>query len=169
MDMNNNPTDGEIKKKMQELDKIYPAGLPHPDILWQSILLKRKTRRLQRITITWSIAASFTLLIMAGFIWRMSVPQKQQHERPVPSDHKTLSAQENEALAYVTLLCRSNNVSCASPAFKELKDELTESSLTLMEINKKIVLFGKDANLERAKTRIENHQARLIKAMVQIL
>jgi hypothetical protein len=146
---------------------VYPAGLASQEKIWELIIQKRKHRKAQTIRLSLSIAASVTLLAMAAVGWWRTGGEKTDYKRSPNTE--VLSIQESEALEYVNALCRTNNISCASPAFKELKSELLEASSSLLEIKKQITLFGEDADLLRAKTRIENHQTRIIRAMVQIL
>jgi hypothetical protein len=167
MDMNDNFLDDKIKKQIKSLDEIYPDNLPHPDKLWEKMLQRRKHRQSFRLTITWSIAASLLLLALAAFPWLKSFKENRPH--PEPSQNEVASIEEGRALEYINALCQTNKISCTSPAFKELKNELLDASSKLAEVNKQLTLFGKDDNLLRAKTRIENHQARLIQAMVQTL
>jgi hypothetical protein len=87
--------------------------------------------------------------------------------KPVPTIK--LPSAENEAMDYINHQCAGNNIVCESPVFKELQLELNSSTSELHSIDEQIKLFGNDEQLLRAKTRIENHQARILKAMLQIL
>jgi hypothetical protein len=167
MEMNDDPVDEEIKNKVLSLNDIYPTGLASQEKIWELIVQKRKYRKAQTIWLSLSIAASVALLAMATVGWWRAGSEQTDYQRKLNTE--VMSVQESEALEYVNALCRTNNISCASTAFKELKSELLETSSSLIEIKKQISLFGEDADLLRAKTRIENHQARIIRAMVQIL
>jgi hypothetical protein len=167
MEMNDDPVDQQIKNKVLSLNDVYPAGLASKEKIWELIGQKRKHRKAQTIRLSLSIAASVALLTIAAVGWWRAGSEKNDHKRDLNTE--VMSVQESEAMEYVNALCKTNNISCASPAFKELKSELLETSSSLMEIKKQIGLFGEDTDLLRAKTRIENHQARIIRAMVQIL
>ena len=51
----------------------------------------------------------------------------------------------------------------------ELRIDLEQSFKKLEEIDQQLQVYGNNAELIRAKTRIENHQARLLKTIVQTL
>jgi hypothetical protein len=165
--MNNDHLDDFIRRKTQALDDFYPDSLEPADQLWLEILNRRKQKHRRSLRVQWSIAATVLLLMMAGVFWRVSITRDaHDHGLTLP---ELVSTREHEALEYIKKFCGEGNILCNSPAFKELQNELKESSLSLMEIDKQITLFGTDANLLRAKTRIENHQANIIRAMVQTL
>jgi hypothetical protein len=167
MEMNDNFLDDEIKKQIKSLDEIYPGNLPHPDMLWGKMLQRRKRRQSFSLRVTWSIAASLLLLALAVFPWFKSLNENPTESKPIQNE--PVAIEVGHALEYINALCKTNKISCTSPAFKELKNELLDSSFKLTEVNKQLTLFGNDDNLLRAKTRIENHQARIIQAMVQSL
>lgn len=162
--MNDDNLDNLIRRKVHELDESYPDELVADDALWEEIISRKKQRQARR-TIQWSVAATLLILITAGTLWR-TFPTRHSHSQTLP---EMTSIGEHEVLEQINKLCSGNNVSCHSPAFKELQEELKESSLSLMEIEKQISVFGRDANLLRAKTRIENHQVNIIRAMIQTL
>ena len=58
---------------------------------------------------------------------------------------------------------------CGYQQFLALRNELEQSSLQLEEIEKQLSLFGPDQRLINAKTRVQKHQYRIIKAIVQII
>ena len=110
----------------------------------------------------WSVAACLLVLAVAGLTWR------QERLKP-PVAEAPASTNRHAALDYIMDICKGNNIACLSPAFKELENELGESAAQLAEVKKQIALFGDDDNLVKAQQRIENHQARIIRAMVQTL
>jgi len=167
MELNDEHIDNEIRKRVALMDDCYPDALPPPDQLWELILLKRKRRRSLKIRRAWSIAASVIFMVAVTSIWRMSKTEPDKKDNPLP--YVSVTTQKNEAIEYINRLCSRNNISCTKSAFKELREELEASSIKLIEVNKQIAVFGNDAQLLRAKTRIENHQTRIIKAMVQML
>jgi hypothetical protein len=167
MEMNDNFLDDKIRRQIKSLDNTYPDNLPHPDKLWEKMLQNRKQQHSFRLRIIWSIAASLLLLVLAVFPWLKSLQENPVESKP--TQNELASIEEGHALEYINALCRTNKIPCTSPAFKELKNELLDASFKLTEVNKQLTLFGNDDNLLRAKTRIENHQARIIQAMVQSL
>ena len=166
MEWNDQLMDEGLRKSAASLEENYPAGLPPAPELWTAINAKRKNKRLVQMQL-WSAAASTLLLVTAITIWVVA-----KKDPPVPvSQYKThpMPATENEAMAYIQQACMGKNIACHSPAFQELQSELDASSTALTDINQQLKLFGNDEQLLRAKTRIKIHQARIVKAMLQIL
>ena len=157
-----------LRKSAVTLEENYPAGLLPATDIWAAINAKRERRRVIRIQ-RWSAAATLLLLATAITIWLMvkkedGLPIVRHQMNPIE-----MPATENEARAYIKQLCLGNNIACHSSVFNELQSELDDASTELIAINQQIKLFGYDEQLFRAKTRIENHQARIVKAMLQIL
>jgi hypothetical protein len=131
---------------------------------------KRRQRRKMRIRKRWAVAATVLLISTATSIWyvsenaRRTLPVVQQKHQPAK-----LSGPEIGALEYINNLCKGNHLVCSSPDFKELQAELDASLSELTSINQQIKLFGNDEVLLQAKTRIKDHQTRVIKAMIQML
>ncbi|OQP46856.1 hypothetical protein A4H97_04855 [Niastella yeongjuensis] len=166
MEWNDQLIEEALRQSAASLEKRYPAGLPPATALWTAIDTKRKHRRAIRVQ-RWSVAATIILLATAITLWPGAKKETDlssfQHKiRPLP-------ATEKEAMAYIKRVCRGNNIICDSPAFKELQSDLDASSTALADINQQLKIFGNDEQLIRAKTRIENHQARIVKAMLQTL
>jgi hypothetical protein len=168
MEWNDQMIDDALRKSIASIDKNYPANLPPSSEIWEAIHTKRKRRQTVRIQKLWAVAAMVLLIITAVPMW--FVLKKDKALPIVQEKHsEQMPVEENEALEYIRRLCMGNNIACFSPAFKELQAELNSSSAALSSINQQIKLFGNDEQLLRAKTRIENHQAQIVKAMVQIL
>ena len=80
-----------------------------------------------------------------------------------------LSAKEQDAMSFIARYCAEKNISCSTPVIQELRTDLEQSFRKLDEINGQLQRYGDDTELVRAKERIETHQARLIKIIVQTL
>jgi hypothetical protein len=167
MEMNDDPTDRFIKEKLEAGNHRYPAGLRPADTIWLQVVARRQARQRRKIKTAWRVAACLLVLVAAGITWRLKLPIVEAPALALPYD--AVSPQEHAALDYIMNLCRGNNIICLSPAFRELENELATSAEQLTEVNKQIALFGSDDNLLKARQRIENHQARIIRAMVQTL
>jgi hypothetical protein len=169
MEWNDQMIDDALRTSASSLDKKYPANISPSSGIWEAIHTKRKRRKTVRIQKRWAVAATVVLLLTAVPLWFFL---KKDHALPVVQEKHVPEQKptaENEAIEYIRRLCTGNNIACFSPAFKELEAELSSSSAALSAINQQIKLFGNDEQLLRAKTRIENHQAQIVKAMVQIL
>ena len=169
MEWNDQIIDDALRQSAASLEQSYPLDLPPSGDIWNAINAKRKRRKVVQMQTLWRVTAS--LLLLATFITLWIVVQKG---RNVSLIHRIpprigLPAAENEAVAYIKHQCAGNNFVCQSPAFKELQLELNFSTTELYAIDEQIKLFGNDEQLLRARTRIENHQARIVKAMLQIL
>jgi hypothetical protein len=169
MEWNDQIIDDALRQSAASLGQSYPHDLPPSGDIWNAINTKRKRGKVVRMQMLWRLAAS--LLLPATFITLWIVSQKG---RNIIVSQKTapiieLPAAENEALEYIKHQCAGNNIVCQSPVFKELQLELNFSTTELYAIDEQIKLFGNDEQLLRARTRIENHQARIVKAMLQIL
>ena len=163
MEWNDQLMDEALRKSAAALEENYPAGLPPAPELWTAIHAKRKNKRIVHLQL-WSAAATILLLATAITIWIVA-----KKDPPLPVSQYKLPTTEKEAMAYIQQACMGDNVACDSPVFTELRSELDSSSTALTAINQQLALFGDDEQLLRAKTRIENHQARIVKAMLQIL
>ena len=167
MEWNDQMMDDALRASASSPDN--PANLPSSSEIWEAIHTKRKRRQTVRIQKRWAVAATVLLLITAVPFWFVL---KKDHTRPVVQQKHSperMPAEEKEAVEYINRQCMGNNIACFTPVFKELQAELDSSSAALATINQQIKLFGNDEQLLRAKTRIENHQAQIVKAMVQIL
>lgn len=161
--------DDALRRSVSSLDKAYPEVLPDPAVIWAAIDGKRRRGKIVKIRRALAIAASLAVLLGTATIWYFSqkgdaVPLVKETFQPEP-----IPAVENEAWEYIRRLCGGNNIVCSSPAFNELQNEFKTASSELSAVNQQIWLYGNDELLLRAKARIENHQARIIKAMVQLL
>lgn len=169
MEWNDQIIDDALRQSAASLEQSYPHDLPPSGDIWNAINAKRKRRKVVRMQTLWRVAAS--LILLATFITLWIVSQKGrdivvgQHTPP----RLELSAGESEAMEYIRQQCAGNNIVCQSLAFKDLQWELNSSYTELYSIYQQIKLFGNDEQLLRARIRIENHQARIVKAMLQIL
>src|SRR5690606_30447337 len=141
-------------------------GFTPPDVLWTRLQKRTCERSAIRKQITWSIAASVLILIISVFIF---LKPDTQGDNVSMTEENIVLDYEHKAIKYINALCERNNAACASSAFTELKNDLEESTSMLNKIDRQISLFGNDEELLRARSRIENHQARLIKEMIQTL
>lgn len=169
MEWNDQIIDDALRQSAASLEQSYPHDLPPSGDIWNAINAKRKRRKVVRMQMLWRAAASLLLLATFITLWIAS-----QTGRDIILSQKTaprieLPAEENEALEYIRQQCAGNNIVCQTPAFKDLQWELESSYTELFSIYQQIKLFGNDEQLLRARTRIENHQARIVKAMLQIL
>jgi hypothetical protein len=166
--MINDPLDDMIRTRLEELDTVHPPHLPAPDALWQSLMARRASRKTQRRKAMWSIAASVLILFMAGYYF---VSQRQHTSTLVTDRSQELRtpAKEQDALAYIARYCAGKNIACNAPAVLQLRSDLEHAADKLEEIDQQLRLYGNDADLIRARARVEKHQARVIKAIVQIL
>lgn len=158
----------EIRKQVSELDNSYPAGLPPQEVLWESIQSSRRRSRVRKLQIRWSMAATVALLVMAG----LGVLQPWAPGREQAHDVELLSLLSDipggsSAYDYIYQVCNTRSGQCKSEQFLALQSELRQSSLQLEEIEKQISLFGPDQHLVNARTRVEKHQHRIIKTIVQ--
>jgi hypothetical protein len=170
MEWNDQLMDDALRESALSLEKSYPADCSSMPELWMAIDAKRKQRRKTRFRKRLAVAATVLLISTAASIWYVS--ENARHTPPVVQQkHQPakLSGPEIGTLEYINNLCKGNQIVCSSPDFKELQTELNASLAELTSINQQIKLFGNDELLLQAKTRIENHQARVIKAMVQML
>lgn len=145
----------------------------YPDIqqvqdIWLSIDARRRHRGIVRLQRLAGMAASLLLLSMA-VIWYY--PKEAKTGLVVDKTQTAFpgSEKEDEAIRYIQNVCQGGSIVCSSPEFKELQSAYNHALINLTGINKEINVYGNDEQLVRAKTRIENHLAGLLKAMVQLL
>jgi hypothetical protein len=166
MDMNDDSLDKLIREKVREHESLYPARWPAPDVLWRS-LNERRLLQAKRRNGWWQAAAALLIIMMAGYTFFLhNVPGDT-----ISHDHSpaTLSIKEQDAVDFIARYCAGKNTSCNTPAIRELRGDLEQSFRKLEEIDDQLKVYENDAELIRAKDRIESHQARLIKTIVQIL
>lgn len=166
--MKTDPLEEMIIAKLKKLDKIHPPHLPDRESLWQSFTQRRDSAQTRIRTIRWSIAAGILILAIASY-QMISLKPAQVDMRSTPYPEFPESASEQSALEYIRQICAKKNISCNSPVVLELRADLEVSFDKLKEIDQQLLLYGDDVNLIRAKARIENHQARVIKTIVQTL
>ncbi|MEO1053084.1 MAG: hypothetical protein AAFX87_20790 [Bacteroidota bacterium] len=168
MELEDENLDKEVRKRVLDLSDSYPRTLPDSELLWQSIEEKRAKAKTRSIQIRWSIAASITLCIISG-LWLF------QPVAPGNSPNQDLSAlfaeipEAKQAYDYIDQVCKAQSSICMSEQFQTLRIELEQSSVQLDEIEKQIDLFGPDKHLINAKDRVQKHQYRIIKTLVQII
>lgn len=167
MEWNDQIIDDALRQSATSLEQSYPNDLPPSGEIWNIIKVKRQRRKVVHIQRLWAVAATLLLLITAVFLWGIS--KKSEDVTSCYKARLQSPVNENDALEYIKYQCAGNNIVCLSPAFKELESELNSSSTELNAIIQQIKLFGNDEQLLRARIRIENHQARIVKAMLQIL
>ena len=170
MEIENENLDKEIRKRVLELNNSYPPGFPHQDLLWKSIRERKNKEKTRTIQIRWSIAATVALFIFAGLgvfhTWTSKSTTDNQTELSVLFSDIPGGIQAYE---YINQVCKTQSGHCKSEQFLSLQTELQQSSLQLDEIEKQISLFGEDQRLINAKTRVQKHQYRIIKAIVKII
>lgn len=170
MEWNDQLIDDALRESALSMEKIYPADCLPMSELWMTLDAKRRQRRKTRIRKRWAVAATILLISTAASIWYVS-ENARRTQQVVQKKHQPakLSGPEIGALEYINNLCKGNQIVCSSPDFKELQTELDASVSELISIKQQIKLFGNDELLLQAKASIENHQTRVIKAMIQML
>jgi hypothetical protein len=167
--MNDDSLDKLIRDKVREQEAIYPSHLPHRDVLWQSLNERRERHKTKQRQLLWRVAASVLIVMMAGYIYVFQ-NQYSNDAIAVQSPAQTIqSVNGQSALDYIARYCAEKKSSCSTPALQELRSDLEESFRKLEEIDQRLRFYGKDADLIRARARVERHQARVIKTIVQTL
>lgn len=165
--MNDDSLDKLIRAKVSEQESTYPSHFQTPDALWKSLTEKRYRYRPSRRKYVWQAAAAALVVMMAGYGYFLYNTPDDSISGGLGS--ATLSGKEREAVDFITRYCATRNGSCSNPVIQELQGDLEQSFRKLDEINQELQVYGDDADLVRAKARIESHQARLIKTIVQTL
>jgi hypothetical protein len=167
MEVNDEDIDQFVLSQLQTADRTYPPSWTAADVLWGRLAQKRR-QRLHRTRWLLSAAASILILVTAGWPWQQTkLSNKASH--PIAMGTMDAVQSEEDALAYIYKLCQGNNAGCTSPDFQTLKEDLAATNKSLNEVTQAMARFGQDEHLLRAKERIETHQARIIRAMVQML
>jgi hypothetical protein len=166
MDMNGPYSDDFIRKKIRNLDNTYPETLENSDVVWEKIVTKKKRATAWKFGVI-RFAASISFVVIIGISWwithrEATTPASQTAEKKITVD-------DSDVLNYINQLCTGNSIACKSPEFKELQNDLQKVLLKLNEVNTQIALFGDDANLLKAKARIEHSKVKVVKAMIQAL
>ena len=170
MEIEDENLDKEIRKQVLASDETYPTGLPNQELLWESIQKRKRQGKVRTVQVRWSVAAAVALFIIVGLGVFHSVTPKTG-----PIDHTELSvlfsdiSGGKQAYDYISQVCENQSDQCKSEQFLALRTELEQSSLQLDEIEKQIALFGPDQRLISAKTRVQKHQHRIIKTIVQTI
>jgi hypothetical protein len=161
--------DDALQENALLLEKSYPADCAPMSEVWIAIDIKRRLRQKARIRTRWAVAA--TVLLISTVVIIAYVSENSRMGRIVQQKHQPaqLPESQNDTIKYISDLCKGNPLVCSSPDFKELQAELDASLSELTTINQHIKVFGNDEQLLQAKVRIEDHQARIIKAMIQML
>jgi hypothetical protein len=167
--MNDDSLDKMIRAKVREQEAFYPTHLPSPDVLWQSLNERRhRHRKAKQLRIVWRVAATVLIVMIAGYAY--FVKDQYEHDSIAVQTLRPIEKSgEQRALDYIAKCCAEKNISCSTPAVQALQSDLEESFRKLEEIDQQLQLYGKDADLIRARARVESHQARVIKTIVQTL
>jgi hypothetical protein len=158
-----------IKAKSKALETILPPGFPDKEVLWESLVARQAKHQARRTIVQWSIAASLLIAIGASYSLIVSNIHDAKDNVRITESGPSAANQKRAALDYIDQQCIISMNACNTPAVQELRSDLQTSFSQLSDIDKQLALFGDDPNLIRARTRIENHQSRLIKTLVQIL
>jgi hypothetical protein len=170
MEMNDNSFDDLVRQRIRQLNNQFPVEMQGAEILWETILVRKKKRDLAKRIISYGIAASVLLLMTAGFLWQRTSSNSVENEMAVREHLKVHGpSAETETLAFLKKLCEGDNISCHSPAFHELRAALDESFARLKEIDDQLLIFRDDANLIRARTQAEQQKTRIMREMVLML
>jgi hypothetical protein len=166
MEMNEHDTDIDqyIRHHMQVLEHTYPTTWTPTDVLWEKLQYRRQKRHSTRWML--STAASILIVVAAGWVWQQT---KFTRDTTVLARPVITTPQEDNALTYIHDRCKANNIVCATPDFQALENDLAAAIASLDQVNQALSRFGQDEHLLRAKERIETHQGRIIRAMVQML
>ncbi len=149
-----------------KLENIPPPQWPSADTLWHSWNAKRQKAK-QKLTLWRGVAAAALIIAIAGYTlhsYNKSNTSIQETTRTT-----TLSPIEQHAMDFIAKHCASKNISCNTPDMLQLRQDLEQSFDKLEEIDQQLQVYGNNPELIRARNRIESHQARLIKTIVQIL
>jgi hypothetical protein len=166
--MNDDSLDKLIRDKVREQEATYPSHLPDRNVLWQFLNERRHRHKTKQRQLLWRVAASVLIVMMAGYIYIF----QDQYSNDVIVQSPALATQSvsgQNALDYIARYCAEKKSSCSTPALQELRNDLEESFRKLEEIDQRLRFYGKDADLIRARARVESHQARVIKTIVQTL
>jgi hypothetical protein len=167
--MKDDSLDKLIREKVRAQETTYPSHLPDPDALWQALNKKRDRHKTKQRQLMWRIAASVLIVMMAGYAYIFQDRYRDDAISVQTPGLATLSVNEQNALDYIARYCAEKNSSCNTPVLQELRSDLEESFRKLEEIDQRLRLYGMDAGLIRARARVESHQARVIKTIVQTL
>jgi hypothetical protein len=162
--MNDESLDTLFRTRAHEQEGTLPPQWPAPDALWSSLNEKRR-RKDSRKKIVWRVAAALLITALAAGYTLFFLPEP---ESPYWR-RANLSPAEQDAFEFIDRHCGEKNISCSTPVMLELRSDLHLSFKKLEEIDQKLQLYGNDAELMRARARVENHQARIIKTIVQKL
>jgi hypothetical protein len=155
-----------VSEKVRERESLYPTHWPETDTVWRSLTDRRNRTKQKKYLLR--IAASILMVMTAGYTFFLQGSSGDTVTQD--SGYAALSSKEKSAVDFITRYCEEErNSSCNTAVITELRYDLEQSFRKLDEINNQLQVYGNDTELVRAKTRIENHQARLIKAIVQTL
>ena len=163
--MNDDSLEKLIREKIREQESIYPSRWPEPDVLWTSLNERRDRDQAKRRKILWQ--AAVLIVMMVGYTFFLNNGRGTSIKRD--RSPAALSVKEQDAVDFIARYCAGKTISCNTPDVLELRGDLEQSFRKLEEIDDQLKVYGNDAELIRAKARIESHQARLIKTIVQIL
>jgi hypothetical protein len=163
MEMNDESIDKIVRERLLELDSIHPAQFPGAENLWSALDERRKLRARHRVWQWGAVAAMLTITISTYLFSLRNPTTPLAGEATYPAGSKT------EVIEFIAQFCADKNIKCDDPAVQQLRSDLEVSFTKLREIDQQIKLYGDDASLIRARARIESHQARVVKSIVQIM
>jgi len=161
--MTDDSLDQLCREKILAQENTPLSHWPSSEALWNTFR-KRRAQKKQRRTL-WHTAAAALIIATAGYVYFDRSAQTQT----LYGSLRTLSPEEQYAVDFIARYCAAKNISCNTPDMLELRHDLEQSFQKLNEIDQQLRVYGNDPELVRAKNRIESHQARLIKTIVQTL
>src|SRR5690606_35917732 len=138
-------------------------------------LKERKSK--SRFAFVYAAAACIALLAVFGLL-NISTQEHRAlitYKTEVVSDpigesrHAYNSRAEKEAIDFLEEQCKYQKPACGSVEFVELRRELREVNEALLDIDKKMKLFGFDPAIVQAQIRTENQKAYLLKELIQLI
>lgn len=162
--MNDEAFDNLIRKSVQEQEGVHPSGLPGSEALWIMLAEKQRRNKANHRRQVWYAAAAALFVLVIGYVFL--IPEKQTIDSVASI---TWSAHEQSAVDFIARYCEGENATCNAEVIQQLRNDLHASFEKLKEIDQQLKVYGDDAELVRARARIESHQARIIKTIVKTL
>lgn len=163
--MESDQFDDYVRREVNDADKTHPSEMRGVDAMWTKIQHRRQQRKKNATIIRWVAAASIAGVLTAGFYLQNRFATS--HHDDARSTGRFLSNEEKHAFDLINQACTNNHISCNTPEFRELREDLARSFVRLEEIEKQQSVYGDDESLLRARKRVEGHQAHLLKIMVK--
>lgn len=166
----------EIKYSLEPLDDRFPDFEWTEEQLWDKVEAKLNKPKKAAFNYVWyGVAASLILgfVLVNHFLNAPEVSESitfaVSSEVEVSYNIEETNELDIQTLAFINENCLKDLQVCNTSEFKELKNQLDETTLEIDNLNNMIAQYGDSPELVKSKIKIENFRSEVMRQLVQII